>query len=112
MVYYCNCEQSCYLLNLLRFAASFVQAGIDTMTTYAALALAIYLFQTQLINSNWRNTQYFSTFFASVLGLLWIPAYYNVGGTQNPWYTIFIDLDQVTRKFNILTRRQLIIIIV
>ena len=30
---------------------------------------------------------------ASVLFLLWIPAYHNSGGTANSWYTIFVDLD-------------------
>lgn len=71
-----------------------VQAGIDNITTYAALVLAIYLFQTYLINVSWRKTQYAAIIFSAVLGLLWIPAYYNAGGTRNAWYTIWVDLDQ------------------
>jgi hypothetical protein len=55
---------------------------------------AIYLFQKYLINSNWRMTQYCSTIFSGSLGALWILAYYNVGGTRDPWFTIFVDLDQ------------------
>lgn len=27
--------------------------------------------------------------------MVWIAVYYNAGGTQNAWFTIFIDLDQV-----------------
>ena len=71
-----------------------VQAGIDNITTYAALVLAIYLFQTYLINVSWRKTQYAAIIFSAVLGLLWIPAYYNAGGTRNAWFTIWVDLDQ------------------
>ena len=71
-----------------------VQAGIDNISTYAALVLAIYLFQTHLINRSWRTTQLCSVIFSATLGLLWIPAYYNLGGLRNAWYTIFIDLDQ------------------
>ena len=56
---------------------------------------AIWVFKTYLINRNWRWTQYASTLFSSVLGLLWLLVYYNIGGVQNAWFTIFIDLDQV-----------------
>lgn len=72
------------------------QAGIDTMTTYGALVFAIWLFQRFLINKNWRYSQYGSTSVAALLGLVWIPAYYNMGGTMDPWFTIFIDLDTVS----------------
>ena len=72
------------------------QAGIDTITTYFGLVYAIYLFQTYLINRNWRISEYGSIVISSLLGLLWIPAYYNLGGTRNAWYTIFIDLDTVS----------------
>ena len=72
------------------------QAGIDTMTTYGALVIAIWIFQKFLINKNWRYSQYGSTMIAALLGLVWIPAYYNMGGTMDPWFTIFIDLDTVS----------------
>ena len=62
---------------------------------YLGLWLATALFQNYLIRKNWRYTQYFTTFFQVVMGLLWIPAYYNSGGLRNAWYTIFIDLDSV-----------------
>jgi len=71
-----------------------VQAGIDNITTYSALVLAIWIFQTFLMNTSWRKTQYCAIIFSAVLGLLWILPYYNVGGTRNAWFTIFIDLDQ------------------
>lgn len=47
-----------------------------------------------LINSNWRTTKYASVVFTAVLGLMWPLAYYNTGGLMNPWFTIFVDLDQ------------------
>ena len=78
-----------YIINVTN-----VQAGIDNITSYLALVFAIYIFQTYFINKNWRYTQYVAVIFGSLLGLLWIPAYFNSGGTRNAWYTIFIDLDQ------------------
>jgi hypothetical protein len=83
-----------YVIKLTNF-----QAGVDTITTYAALVFAIWLFQKYLINRNWRYTQYGSTFFAALLGLIWIFPYYNSGGTMDPWFTIFIDLDTVSEKY-------------
>ena len=79
-----------YIIQLTNF-----EAGIDTVTSYAALSLAIWIFMKYLINKNWRYTQYGSTIISSVLGLLWILVFYNVGGLMNPWFTIFIDLDTV-----------------
>lgn len=79
-----------YVIKLTNF-----EAGIDTISTYTSLVLAIYVFQTYLINRNWRYTSYASTFFSATLGLIWIAAYYNAGGTLDPWFTIFIDLDTV-----------------
>jgi hypothetical protein len=79
-----------YVINLTNF-----QAGIDTITTYLGLVVAIYLFQTYLLNRNWRYSEYGSIIISSLLGLAWIPAYYNSNGTRNAWYTIFIDLDTV-----------------
>jgi len=80
-----------YVIKLTNF-----EAGIDTITTYLALVVAIYIFQKYLIRRNWQYTQYGATIFAALLELLWIPAYYDAGGVQNPWYTIFIDLDTVS----------------
>ena len=72
-----------------------MQAGIDTMTTFGALVFAIWVFQKYLIRQNWRYTQYAATSFSAFLGLVWIAAYYDAGGTQDPWFTIFIDVDTV-----------------
>lgn len=52
-----------YVIGLTNF-----QAGIDTITSYASLVLAVWIFQKYLINRNWRITQYSSTIFSSVLG--------------------------------------------
>jgi hypothetical protein len=78
-----------YVIELTNF-----QAGLDTMSTYAALSFAIWIFQKYLLNRNWRKTKYASVAFSAGCSLLWIPAYYNSGGTRNAWYTIFVDLDQ------------------
>ena len=32
---------------------------------------------------------------SSLISLLWILVFYNIGGLRTPWFTIFIDLDQV-----------------
>jgi len=78
-----------YIIELTNF-----EAGIDTITSYMALAGAVYLFKTYLIRRNWRYTQYGSSIGTGILSLAWISAYYNSSGTMNAWYTIFIDLDQ------------------
>lgn len=85
-----NTYMQYYVIQLTNF-----QAGIDTITTYMSVSLAIYIFKSYLINRSWRITQYGSTVIAGVLGLIWIPVYYNSGGLRDPWFTIFIDLDQV-----------------
>jgi len=86
-----NIQLQYYVIKLTNF-----QAGIDTVTTYAGLAYAIWLFQTYMINRDWHITQYTSVLLAALLGLVWIAPYYNLGGTQNGWFTIFIDLDTVS----------------
>lgn len=86
-----NISLQYYVIKLTNF-----QAGIDTVTTYGALVLAIWIFQKYLINRNWRHTQYGANVFSALLGFAWIPAYYNYGGLMNGWYTIFIDLDTVS----------------
>ena len=78
-----------YVIELTNF-----ESGIDTITTYLAIVAGIHLFQTYLINKNWRYSKYGSVVFSSVLGLMWPLAYYNVGGLRDPWFTIFVDLDQ------------------
>jgi hypothetical protein len=85
-----NIQLQYYVIKLTNF-----QAGIDTITTYAALVLAIWLFQRYMINRDWHVTQYASVLVAAGLGFVWILPYYNIGGTQDPWFTIFIDLDTV-----------------
>ena len=86
-----NIQLQYYVIKLTSF-----QARIDTITTYSALVCAIYLFQKFFIRVNWRYTQVVSVLIAAGLGLVWIAPYYNAGGTQNAWFTIFIDLDTVS----------------
>jgi hypothetical protein len=83
-----------YVIKLTNF-----QAGLDTVTTYLALVTSIWIFQKYLINRNWRYTQYYSTITAALLGLVWIAPFHNAGGTMDPWFTIFIDLDTVSNLF-------------
>lgn len=79
-----------YVIELTNF-----ESGIDTITTYGSLVIAIWIFQRFMIDKNWRVTQVVSVLIAAALGLVWIAPYYNAGGTMNPWFTIFIDLDTV-----------------
>jgi hypothetical protein len=53
------------------------QSGIDTITTFGAVMIGVWLFQTYFINRNWRTTQYMSIGFSAFLGCLWLPAYYD-----------------------------------
>jgi hypothetical protein len=78
-----------YVIGLTSF-----QSGIDVVTSYMVLVLAVWIFQKYLINRNWRHTQIFSTVVAGLLQLLMILAYFNVGGTRSAWFTIFLDLDE------------------
>jgi len=78
-----------YVIDLTNF-----QSGIDTMTSYGALVIAIWIFKRYLIHINWRYTTYLSCIVTSVLGLLWIPVFYNFAGMRNAWFTIFVEMDQ------------------
>jgi len=70
------------------------QGGIQAIVTYLAVVVGIKVFQTFFIQSNWRNTLYLSIGLSNVLGLLWLLVYWNVGGLLNPWFTIFITVNQ------------------
>jgi len=78
-----------YIIKLTSF-----QSGVDAITSGTAGVLGLLIFTTYWINENWRYTAYLSSFVASVLGLLWLLVFYNLGGLLDPWFTIFIDLDQ------------------
>jgi hypothetical protein len=39
-----------------------------------------------------RTISYCSGLFTMTLNLLWLLPFYNVGGTRNGWFTIFVDL--------------------
>ena len=84
-----NTTMQFYIIELTNF-----QTGLDSLLSYVALVGAIYVFQTYLIRRNWRITEYFSNIVTAVLGLLWIFVYYDVGGLQNAWFTIFVDIDE------------------
>jgi hypothetical protein len=78
-----------YVIGLTNF-----QSGIDTITSYLALVAGVMVFKTYLINKSWRFTSYLSVIVTSVLGLMWLLAYYNTGGLRNGWFTIFVDMDK------------------
>jgi len=69
------------------------QSGIMTVLTNFATMGGIIVFQKYFINWNWRYTQYLSLSTSALLGLLWLLVYYDVGGTMNPWFTIFLQLN-------------------
>lgn len=78
-----------YVIGLTNF-----QSGIDTITSYLALVAGVMVFKKFLIKKSWRFTSYLSVIVTSVLGLMWLLAYYDVGGLRNGWFTIFIDMDK------------------
>lgn len=43
-----------------------------------------------------RTISYCSGLFTMTLNLLWLLPFYNVGGTRNGWFTIFVDLYVLT----------------
>lgn len=69
------------------------QSGIMTVLTNFATMGGIIVFQKYFINWNWRYTQYSSLSISAALGLLWLLVYYDVGGTMDPWFTIFLQLN-------------------
>jgi hypothetical protein len=71
-----------------------LQSGITAIVTYLAVWFGVTIFQKYFITKNWRTTLYLSVFLAQSLGLMWLLVYYNVGGLLNPWFTIFITLNQ------------------
>ena len=42
---------------------------------------------------------YYDNYLFIIIGLVWIAVYHDSGGTMDAWFTIFIDLDQVS-NFN------------
>lgn len=78
-----------YIIKLNNF-----QAGIDTIATYVFLTAAVWVFRTYLTSFNWRFSHYISSIFSSIVGLLWLLPFYNYANLRDPYFTIFIDLDQ------------------
>jgi hypothetical protein len=70
------------------------QSGLDTMTSYIATVLGVLVFQKYLINKSWRYTSYLSSLVTTLLGSLWMFAFYDVGGLRSGWYTVFVEMDQ------------------
>ena len=79
-----------YIIQLTSF-----QTGVDATGSFLALTAATVLFQTHLIDKNWRLTEYFSKITSASIRLLWILVYFNTAGLQNAWFSIFIDIDAV-----------------
>ena len=67
------------------------QTGIVNILGGGALVTGIWIFQKFFIQRNWRYTQYLSTILTAALGLAWLPVYYNLGGTMNAWFVIFLS---------------------
>eukprot|EP00854_Cymbomonas_tetramitiformis_P019532 gene19532-23358_t len=70
------------------------QSGVDTLSTYFVLLVAIHIFKTFCLNVNWRYTEILSKMLYAFLGLLWLLPIYDLWGTRNAWFTIFIDLNE------------------
>lgn len=79
-----------------------LQAGLDSISTNLATAIGIHIFRCYLMKLNWRWISYMTHFLTSFISSLWILAYYNIGGLRNGWFTVFIDVDQVSLLFLLL----------
>jgi hypothetical protein len=73
-----------------------LQSGIDSITSGLAGVAGVWIFTTYWINENWRYINYSTSIVCCVMGLLWLLVFYDIGGLMNPWFTIFIDIDQVS----------------
>ena len=71
-----------------------LQAGIQVIFTYLAVAVGVKIFQVFFRNRNWRTTLYLSCGTMQVMGLVWIMVYWNDFGLLNSWFTIFITVNQ------------------
>jgi len=71
-----------------------LQGGVQVIVTYLATAMGVKIFQVFFLNRNWRTTLYLSMATMQVMGLLWILVYWDIGGLLNPWFTIFITVNQ------------------
>jgi hypothetical protein len=63
-------------------------AGVDSITQYLVLSLAIWIFKTYLIDRNWRTVSYVSVVSTSLLNFLWVLPFYNVAGLRNGMFTV------------------------
>jgi hypothetical protein len=70
------------------------QSGITAIVTYCAVFAGIAIFQRFFIQRNWRMTLYLSITLNQIVGLLWILVYHDTGNLLDPWFTIFITLNQ------------------
>lgn len=70
------------------------QSGVTAVVTYCAVFAGIAIFQNFFITKNWRMTLYLSITLNQIVGLLWILVYHNTFDLLNPWFTIFITLNQ------------------
>jgi hypothetical protein len=71
-----------------------LQGGVQVVVTYLAVAVGVKIFQVFFLNRNWRTTLYLSVGLTQVMGLAWILVYWNVAGLLDPWFTIFITVNQ------------------
>lgn len=71
-----------------------LEAGIQVIFTYLGVAVGVKIFQVFFLNKNWQTTLYLSFGTMQIMGLAWILCYWNVGGLLNPWFTIFITVNQ------------------
>jgi len=71
-----------------------LQGGIQVVVTYLAVAMGVKLFQVFFLNKNWRTTLYLSVGLAQGMGIVWILIYWDVAGLLDPWFTIFVTVNQ------------------
>ena len=76
-----------------------LQAGVQVIFTYLAVAAGVKIFQVVFLNRNWRTTLYLSCGAMQVMGGAWILVYHDFAGLLDPWFTIFITVNQVSSSF-------------
>lgn len=68
-----------------------VVAGINNILELGCVTLTVLFFRKFLLHYNWRITLYCSISVYLLLGFVWIPAFYDLGGTRNRWFAVFLD---------------------
>jgi hypothetical protein len=71
-----------------------LQSGFMSVLSSGTAATAIWIFQRNFINRNWRYSQYANICFCAALGLGWLFVVNNIQVFEMVWMTIFLQANQ------------------